>query len=43
VEKYPKDSLAIIVDWGTTDFFYNINHALHEKMEKLNILHDGTY
>jgi hypothetical protein len=29
VEKYPKDSLAIVVDWGTEDFFYNINHALH--------------
>ena len=30
VENYPKDSLAIIFDCGTEDFFYNNNHALHE-------------
>lgn len=27
VEKYPKDSLAIIIDCGTEDFFYPINQA----------------
>ncbi len=40
VEKYPKDSLAIIIDCGTEDFFYDINHALHEKMLRLKIPHD---
>ena len=40
VENYPKDSLAIIIDCGTEDFFYTINHDLHEKMLKLKILHD---
>ncbi len=40
IEKYPKDSLAIIIDCGTEDFFYAINHALHEKMLRLKIPHD---
>lgn len=40
VENYPKDSLAIIVDCGTEDFFYPNNRALHEKMLKLKIPHE---
>ncbi|MBK7680490.1 MAG: esterase family protein [Chitinophagaceae bacterium] len=40
VENYPKDSLAIIFDCGTEDFFYNYNHALHEKMVRLKIPHE---
>lgn len=40
IENYPKDSLAIIVDCGTEDFFYAVNHNLHEKMLKLKIPHD---
>lgn len=40
VEKYPEDSLAIIIDCGTEDFFYDDNHELHEKMVKLKIPHD---
>lgn len=40
IEKYPSDSLAIIIDCGTEDFFYDINHALHEKMLRLKIPHD---
>jgi S-formylglutathione hydrolase FrmB len=40
VENYPKDSIYIIFDCGTEDFFYNNNHALHEKMVKLKIPHD---
>jgi S-formylglutathione hydrolase FrmB len=40
VENYPKDSLAIIFDCGTEDFFYNNNHALHEKMVRLKIPHE---
>jgi S-formylglutathione hydrolase FrmB len=40
VENYPKDSIAVIIDCGTEDFFYDINHALHEKMVKLKIPHD---
>lgn len=40
IEKYTADSLAIIVDCGTEDFFYDVNKALHEKMLKLKIKHD---
>ncbi len=41
VETYPKaDSLSIIIDCGTEDFFYPINHALHEKMLRLKIPHE---
>jgi S-formylglutathione hydrolase FrmB len=40
VENYPKDSLSIIFDCGTEDFFFDINHALHEKMVSLKIPHD---
>lgn len=39
-EKYPADSLAIIIDCGTEDFFYASNHSLHEKMLRLKIPHD---
>lgn len=40
IESYPADSLAIIIDCGTEDFFYGINHRLHEKMLQLKIPHD---
>ena len=40
IEKYPQDSLKIIIDCGTEDFFYTVNHTLHEKMMKLKIPHD---
>lgn len=40
IEKYPADSLAIIIDCGTEDFFYPINRNLHEKMLRLKIRHD---
>ncbi|MEQ1677968.1 MAG: alpha/beta hydrolase family protein [Chitinophagaceae bacterium] len=40
IEKKPSDSLAIIIDCGTEDFFYTVNHALHLKMVQLNIAHD---
>jgi S-formylglutathione hydrolase FrmB len=39
VEKTPVDSLAIIFDCGTEDFFYRVNHQLHEKMLSLKIPH----
>ncbi len=42
VEQYPKDSISIIIDCGTDDFFYTVNHALHEKMMKLKIPHEYT-
>jgi len=42
IEKYPPDSLAVIIDCGTEDFFYASNHALHEKMVRLKIPHDYT-
>jgi len=34
------DSLAIIFDCGTSDFFYGVNKSLHEKLLELNIPHD---
>ena len=40
IEKYPSDSIAIIIDCGTEDFFYAINHKLHEKMLQLKIPHE---
>jgi S-formylglutathione hydrolase FrmB len=40
VEQYPGDSLAIIIDCGTEDFFYAGNRALHEKLLRLKIPHD---
>jgi S-formylglutathione hydrolase FrmB len=40
VENYPKDSLAIIIDCGTEDFFYESNVELHRKMLSLKIPHE---
>ncbi len=40
VEKYRTDSLAIIFDCGTDDFFYGVNKALHQKLLQLVIAHD---
>jgi S-formylglutathione hydrolase FrmB len=42
IEKRPADSLAIIIDCGTEDFFYGVNHALHEKMLAMKIPHEYT-
>jgi S-formylglutathione hydrolase FrmB len=40
-DKYrPGDSLSFIIDCGTEDFFYDINHSLHEKLLRLKIPHD---
>ena len=40
VEKYPKDSLAIIIDCGTEDFIFPMSKQTHEKMLRLKIPHD---
>lgn len=40
VEQRPNDSLAINIDCGTGDFFFDVNNALHAKLEKLKIPHD---
>lgn len=39
---YPTDfgTLAIIIDCGTEDFFFQVNNRLHEKMLELQIPHD---
>ncbi|MDR0232797.1 MAG: esterase family protein [Dysgonamonadaceae bacterium] len=34
------NSLALIIDCGTADFFYQVNCKLHEKMLYMNIAHD---
>lgn len=34
------NSLALIIDCGTGDFFYGVNKSLHEKLEERNINHD---
>ena len=40
IEKYPADSIAIIIDCGIEDFFCQVNRQLHEKMLRLKIPHD---
>jgi S-formylglutathione hydrolase FrmB len=40
VENKPTDSLAIIIDCGVNDFFFNDNKALHAKLLQLQINHD---
>lgn len=42
IEKYPKDSIAIIMDCGTEDFIVDMSRRTHEKMLKLSIPHDYT-
>lgn len=42
IEKKPADSLAIIIDCGTEDFFYPVNQDLHNKMLRLKIPHEYT-
>jgi len=40
IEAKPEYPLTIIFDCGTEDFFYEVNHALHEKLLRLKIPHD---
>ena len=40
IEKYPKDSLAIIIDCGLQDFIIGMSEATHKKMVMLKIPHD---
>lgn len=40
IEKKPVDSLAIIIDCGVKDLFFNSNRRLHEKLLLLNVEHD---
>ena len=40
VEKYPADSLAIIIDCGAQDLISFMTKAVHQKMLKLKIPHD---
>ncbi len=42
IEKKPDDSLAIIIDCGTEDFFYDVNKELHKKLLALHIPHEYT-
>jgi len=42
VDVKPSAPMHIIFDCGTDDFFYKINHALHEKMVAMHIPHDYT-
>lgn len=42
VNSRPAAPMHIIFDCGTDDFFYTINHALHEKMVAMHIPHDYT-
>jgi S-formylglutathione hydrolase FrmB len=42
IEQKPSDSLAVIFDCGTEDFFYAMNKQLHQKMLQLRIAHDYT-
>jgi S-formylglutathione hydrolase FrmB len=40
MEKYPKDSLAIIMDCGVDDFIIGMSRMAHQKMLDLKIPHD---
>jgi len=40
IEKYPQDSLAIIIDCGTEDIIFPMSKATHEKMMRFKIPHD---
>ena len=40
VDNYPKDSIAIIIDCGVDDFFYENNKALHQKLVTMHVNHD---
>ena len=40
IEKYPKDSLAIIIDCGLQDFIIGMSQAVHTKLVSLKIPHD---
>ena len=42
MERYPKDSIAIIMDCGSEDFVIEMNRAAHTKMQLLKIPHDYT-
>lgn len=42
IEKYPTDSLAIIIDCGTDDRIIDMSRRTHAKMLQLNIPHDYT-
>ncbi len=42
IEKYPKDSVAVIFDCGTDDFLIQANRRTHEKMLQLKIPHTYT-
>jgi len=40
LQRYPSDSLAIIIDCGVDDFVIEMNRMVHRKMVSLNIPHD---
>lgn len=42
IEKYPKDSLSIIIDCGIDDRIIDMSRRTHFKMLQLNIPHDYT-
>jgi S-formylglutathione hydrolase FrmB len=42
MERYPKDSIAIIMDCGTEDFVIEMSRLVHKKMLDLKIPHDYT-
>lgn len=40
LDKIQNKDLAIIIDCGTSDFFYKVNVKLHKELEKRGIFHD---
>jgi S-formylglutathione hydrolase FrmB len=40
IEKYPKDSIAIIIDCGAEDRIFHMSKRTHDKMTSLKIPHD---
>ncbi len=40
IDKYPKDSIAMIIDCGTEDRLIYVNRRMHDKLLKQNVPHD---
>lgn len=40
IDHYPADTVAMIIDCGKDDFFFEANEALHRKLMSLKIPHD---
>ncbi|MCX6283176.1 MAG: esterase family protein, partial [Bacteroidetes bacterium] len=40
VDDYPSQAVAMMIECGTDDFFYQVNETLHKKLLAMKIPHD---